>query len=95
MSKPMPITGTSSMNVRLRKLPAKAYAIVFPMVLSLLMSGIVSAIATIRAVGLQPDILAKIVQAWGLSYVIAFPSALVVMPLVRRIVGTLVETPKR
>ncbi|MET0526770.1 MAG: DUF2798 domain-containing protein [Microvirga sp.] len=94
MSKPMPMMTSSSLSFRLRKLPAKAHSIVFPMVLSLLMSGIVSTIATVRAVGLQPDIAFKIVQAWGLSYAVAFPSALAVMPLVRRIVATVVEAPR-
>jgi hypothetical protein len=93
MSKLRSMTFPSS-SISFRKLPARAYAIVFPMVLSLLMSGIVSAIATLRAIGLQSDILLKIVQAWGLSYVIAFPAALAVMPLVRRIVGAIVEIPK-
>jgi hypothetical protein len=79
---------------RFRKLPAKAHPIVFPMVLSLLMSGIVSTIATLRAIGLQPDIVFKIVQAWALSYVVALPAALAVIPLVRRIVATIVEAPK-
>jgi hypothetical protein len=94
MSKPTSIASPFS-TLPLRKLPPRAHGIVFPMVLSLLMSGIVSAIATLRAIGLQSDILLKIVQAWGLSYVIAFPTALAVMPLVRRIVGALVEAPKR
>lgn len=94
MSKPVPMTASSFRGIRFRKLPAKAHAIVFPMVLSLLMSGIVSAIATIRAVGPQPDILFRIAQAWGLSYMIAFPSALAVMPLVRRVVAAIVEAPR-
>lgn len=77
-----------------RKLPARAQHIVFPAVLSLLMSGIVTAIATIRAVGLVPDLPTRILSAWALSYAIAFPTALVVMPLVRRIVGWIVESPR-
>ncbi|WP_244470436.1 DUF2798 domain-containing protein [Microvirga vignae] len=93
MSKPMSMTSSSS-GLRFRRLPAKAHSIVFPMVLSLLMSGIVSTIATLRAVGFQPDVLLKVIQAWGLSYVVAFPAALAVMPLVRRIVAVIVETPK-
>lgn len=94
MSKPLAMTASRASGFRFRKLPAKAQSIVFPMVLSLLMSGIVSTIATVRAVGIQPDILYKIVQAWGLSYMIAFPSALAVMPLVRRVVALIVEAPR-
>ncbi|MBB4039663.1 hypothetical protein GGR34_001305 [Microvirga flocculans] len=78
-----------------RKLPAKTHAIMFPLILSLLMSGVVSTIATLKAVGLEAGIVPRILQAWGLSYAIAFPTALLVMPVVRRIVGALVETPGR
>ena len=77
----------------LRKLPARAQAIVFPMILSLLMSGVVSTIATLRAVGLVADIVPRILQTWMVSYAIAFPAALIVMPVVRRIVALIVEQP--
>ncbi|WP_134500986.1 DUF2798 domain-containing protein [Microvirga pakistanensis] len=92
----MPITHAPqiSTTLRPRKLPARAQAVVFPMILSLLMSGIVSTIATLRAVGITPGVGARILEAWGMSYVIAFPTALLVMPLVRRIVAAIVETPK-
>lgn len=80
---------------RLKKLPAKAHGIVFPMVLSLLMSGIVATIATLKAVGLEPGIVSRILQAWAMSYAVAFPAALLVMPLVRKIVTAIVEVPTR
>ncbi|HCL66248.1 MAG TPA: hypothetical protein DIC56_15695 [Rhizobium sp.] len=75
------------------KLPAKSRFIVTPMILSFLMSGVVASIATIRALGLTPDLAASILKAWAMSYVVAFPSALVVMPVVRWIVDRLVEAP--
>ena len=78
---------------RLRRLPAKAAYVLTPMILSFLMSGIVASIATLRAVGLSPDVLTKILHAWMLSYPVAFPSAMIVLPIVRRIVGLLVEQP--
>jgi hypothetical protein len=81
--------------LRFKKLPARAQIVVFPLILSLLMSGVVSTIATLKAVGLESGILLKILQAWGISYAIAFPTALVVMPVVRRIVAALVELPAR
>ena len=79
--------------LRLAKLPAKSRFIVTPMILSFLMSGVVASIATIRALGLAPDLAANILKAWAMSYVVAFPSALVVMPVVRWIVDRLVEAP--
>ena len=78
---------------RLTKLPAKTRFVVTPMILSFLMSGIVASIATIRALGLTPDLASSILKAWAMSYVVAFPSALVVMPIVRWIVDRLVEAP--
>lgn len=79
---------------RLSRLPAGTRFIVTPMILSLLMSGVVASIATIRALGLAPDLAASIMKAWAMSYVVAFPSALVVIPIVRRIVDRLVEAPE-
>ncbi|MGX5665395.1 DUF2798 domain-containing protein [Rhizobium daejeonense] len=76
-----------------RKLPARSRHIVMPMILSFLMSGIVASIATIRATGLTPDLGAIILQAWAMSYIVAFPTALVVMPIVRWIVDLIVEAP--
>lgn len=79
---------------RLTKLPAKTRFVVTPMILSFLMSGVVASIATIRALGLAPDLASSILKAWAMSYVVAFPSALVVMPIVRWIVDRLVEAPQ-
>lgn len=78
---------------RFRKLPARAAYVLTPMILSFLMSGIVAGIATLRAVGLSPDLVEKILHAWMLSYPVAFPSAMIVLPIVRRVVGLMVEPP--
>jgi hypothetical protein len=84
---------THAIHNRFRKLPARAAHILTPMILSFLMSGIVAGIATLRAFGLTPDILGKILHAWILSYPVAFPSAMIVLPIVRRVVGLMVEQP--
>lgn len=75
----------------MKKLPPRAQIVVVPMLLSLLMSGIVSSIATVNAVGLSSDLPARILRAWSMSYAIAFPAALLVMPVVRRIAALIVE----
>ncbi|MCB8823272.1 DUF2798 domain-containing protein [Microvirga rosea] len=80
--------------IRFRKLPSRAQTIVFPLLLSFVMSGIVSAIATVRAIGLTEDLIFRILQSWSLSYAVAFPTALAAVPLVRRLVGMIVETPR-
>lgn len=78
---------------RVRRLPAKAAHILTPMILSFLMSGIVASIATLRAVGLSPDLMDRILHAWMLSYPVAFPTSIIVLPIVRRVVAMLVEQP--
>ncbi|WP_428030640.1 DUF2798 domain-containing protein [Ancylobacter sp.] len=78
-----------------RKLPARYAAILLPLVLSVLMTFVVSAIATLRSLGAGPDFLATWPVAWGLSWLVAFPTLLLVLPVVRRIVALLVEPPGR
>ncbi|WP_342360592.1 DUF2798 domain-containing protein [Terrarubrum flagellatum] len=87
---------TSSFNAPARrKLPARAGAFIMPLVLSVLMTFVVSAIATLRSLGPTPEFPATWMQAWGLSWLVAFPTLLLVLPLVRRIVALLVEQPGR
>lgn len=77
-----------------KKLPHRYQAIVMPLVLSVLMSGIVSFVSTAIGNGIQPDILALWIRAWAFSWLVAFPSLLVVLPFVRRIVAATVEQPR-
>jgi hypothetical protein len=74
-------------------IPHRFAPLVFGFCLSMIMSAIISGVATLSAVGLsaaQPGIWA---MAWIKSWVIAFPSVLVVAPFARRIVGRLVAPP--
>lgn len=74
-----------------RKLPARYAGIVMPLLLSLLMTCIVSMISTVRAVGIGPDLVAIWLQSWALSWAVAFPTLLVLLPLVRRATAALVD----
>jgi hypothetical protein len=76
------------------RLPPRYNAIAVPLLLSLLMTCIVSGIATVNSIGLADDVLVKWMQAWGLSWMTAFPIMLFVLPLVRRIVALAVEPPR-
>ena len=78
-----------------RKLPARYNAVVLPLILSVLMTFIVAGIATVTSLGLTAQTLPNWMEAWGLSWIVAFPTLLVVLPLVRRIVAALVEPPGR
>ena len=77
-----------------RKLPARYAAIVMPLTLSVLMTFVVSAIATLKSLGPTQAFIATWPAAWAISWLVAFPTLLAVLPLVRRIVALVVEAPK-
>lgn len=64
-----------------------------PLVLSILMTFVVSAISTLKTLGFTQPALAAWPAAWALSWLVAFPTLLMVLPLVRRIVAMVVEMP--
>ncbi|MDT9001463.1 DUF2798 domain-containing protein [Paucibacter sp. APW11] len=76
---------------RLHKLPPHYAGIVMPLLLSLLMTCIVSFIATLRGLGWVPDLLQRWLGAWGISWLVAFPVLLAVLPLVKRLTALLVR----
>lgn len=67
--------------------------VLFGFVLSALMSLIVSGIATFRNAGPVDGFVSLWLGAWLPSWLIAFPTVLIVAPLARRLVGMLVKTP--
>lgn len=76
-----------------RKLPARYAEIVLPLLLSFLMTCVVSLISTLRSVGVPPHFLRLWLGAWALSWIVAFPLLLVVLPLARTLTGWFVERP--
>lgn len=74
----------------LTPLPARFAGILMPLILSILMTSVVSAVATLKNLGLQHDFLFDWLAAWALSWIIAFPTLLCALPLTRRIVRLLV-----
>ena len=79
----------------IRKLPSRYAPVVMPFILSILMTFVVSAISTLKSLGPTPAFLATWPTAWALSWLVAFPTLLVMLPLVRRIVALVVEPPAR
>jgi Protein of unknown function (DUF2798) len=77
----------------MKKLPAKFNTFAIPLVLSTLMSFIISGVSTWHALGLTPGFLGKWMSAWGFSWMVAFPTVLLLFPIVRKIVGLFVEPP--
>lgn len=80
-------------STRSRKLPARYAGIVMPLLLSILMTCIVSAISTLRGLGPVQGFLRIWLGAWAWSWLVAFPTLLLVLPLVRRATAALVELP--
>lgn len=81
--------------VRSDTLPLKLHKRWSPYLFGLLLSGmmsfIVAGIATLRALGFVDGFLYNWITAWLGSWAVAFPAVLVVAPLVRRMVGALVD----
>ena len=75
----------------LTKLPARSAAWVMPLLLSILMTFIVSMISTLRSVGVSHEMPRIWLSAWGLSWVFAFPTLLLVLPLVRKVAAAFVD----
>ena len=73
-------------------MPARFAPILFGFVLSSLMSFIVSGISTLRNTGPVDGFFGLWIGAWLLSWLIAFPVVLVVAPMARRIVNSLVRS---
>ncbi|TRL38050.1 DUF2798 domain-containing protein [Rhizobium straminoryzae] len=77
--------------MKIKRLPARTASLLMPFILSILMTFVVSAVATMTNMGPAPGFLGKWMSAWGLSWLIAFPTLLLALPLARRIVLSLVE----
>lgn len=73
------------------KLPTKAAALIMPFLLSIFMTFVVSLVSTLNALGLDSFSLTAWFAAWGLSWVIAFPTLLLVLPLVKTLTAYLVR----
>lgn len=61
------------------------------LLLTCIMTFVISGVSTLLALGPNAAFLARWPQAWLLSWLIAFPTVLVVLPLVQRIVRRLVS----
>jgi len=68
-------------------LPAKYAPILFGLFLSGLMSLMVSGVSTLGVMGLVSGFFTAWMGNWAFSWAVAFPSVLVVAPLVRRMVA--------
>lgn len=73
------------------KLPARYANLVMPLLLSVLMTFIVSMVSTLRSIGVAPNLLQVWLGAWAISWLIAFPTLLLVLPIVRKATSAVVR----
>jgi hypothetical protein len=78
----------------MQKLPPRYNHILVPMILTFFMTAIVAGVSTAIAVGPNWTALRIWPGAWMASWAIAFPSALLVLPLARWLTGFVVRAPK-
>jgi len=71
---------------RLGMIPPRFAPLAFGFLVSGLMSFLVSGVATARALGLPSDFVGHWFAAWIPAWLVAFPTILVVAPVVRRFV---------
>lgn len=74
-------------------LHARYSAVVMPFLLSIIMTCVISLVSTLRSAGLVPGLLPLWLGSWALSWVIAFPTLLVVLPIVRKVTFVFVQMP--
>lgn len=86
-----PIMGTATM---LPRIPHRHFGLALSFVLSIMMSGIISAVMTLIHADPDANFLVAWPQSWGLSWLIAFPSLQIALPLARRLVSALVAAPQ-
>ncbi|MDX2203814.1 MAG: DUF2798 domain-containing protein [Hyphomicrobiaceae bacterium] len=84
---------SQDMKPRRPALPRWLHPFVMPLLLSVFMTAVVSAISTVKALGLKPGIVSEWLLAWAWSWLIAFPTLLLVLPLVRRLTALLTAQP--
>lgn len=76
-----------------KKLPNRYTSIVLPFLLSIIMTFVVSMISTLRSLGLEEFSIYVWMSAWAISWLIAFPTLLLILPVVRKITAMLVQQP--
>ncbi len=73
------------------KLPARAMIVLVPFFLSLAMSGIVSFISIARSLGINKAMLAHWLEVWPFSWMVAFPSVFLLLPIARKLSSLMVK----
>ncbi|WP_230410200.1 DUF2798 domain-containing protein [Undibacterium rugosum] len=83
---------TSNTIFGLPKLPARYASLVMPFLLSILMTCVVSGVSTLRSLGWSSSFLHVWLSAWAISWMFAFPTLLIALPVVRKLTACLVRS---
>lgn len=82
--------------MRIKKLPARSVHFILPLLITFFMTCVVSCVSTVKNLGFgATNFYGAWMEAWGASWVIAFPTLIILLPLVRRLVFSFVEAPGR
>jgi hypothetical protein len=73
------------------RIPNRFAGILMPLVLSILMTFVVSGVASLKNLGPTPGLIAAWMSAWALSWLVAFPTLLCALPVAKRIVQAIVK----
>jgi len=76
----------------MKRLPAWTDRFVTPFIMTMLMTAIVSGISTFRVAGFE-GLREHWLSSWLWSWLVAFPTLVLILPLVRYLAGLFVETP--
>lgn len=71
---------------------AKYQKIVFSLLMALFMSGIMSFVISVFNVGLIENIFTIWIKAWSFAFIVAFPTIMLISPIVQKIVSRLIST---
>jgi hypothetical protein len=74
----------------MKLIPKKHTAYVFSFFMALLMSCTMSLVICIFNVGLIEGIVSIWLKAWSFSFIVAFPTVIVVSPIVRKLVNIVI-----
>ena len=74
----------------MKLIPKKHTAYVFSFFMALLMSCTMSLVVSIFNVGLIEGIVSIWLKAWSFSFIVAFPTVIVVSPIVRKLVNLVI-----
>ena len=75
----------------MKKLPPFYMRLMLPLCLTLIMTFLVSGVATVRAIGFGEGALVKWMSSWMFSWAVAFPTMFFLMPLVRRALTSVIS----